>query len=142
MATLTMSVREAAEALGASTTAVRRWIKSGELPAVRIGGRIFITHDGLRKRHVWRGLVRASALENPGEIEPYRLPSNDNDGLWTALYVAAESFRYAATGDEDAKRNASARRRRTTRTLPHPLPKEMPGVMQLHHSLWKPSNST
>jgi excisionase family DNA binding protein len=50
MALLTMSVREAAEALGASTTAVRRWIKSGELPAVRIGGRIFITHDGLRKR--------------------------------------------------------------------------------------------
>jgi excisionase family DNA binding protein len=50
MSLLTMSVREAAEALGASTTAVRRWIKSGELPAVRIGGRIFITHDGLRKR--------------------------------------------------------------------------------------------
>jgi excisionase family DNA binding protein len=50
MALLTMSVREAAEALGASTTAVRRWIKSGELPAVRIGGRIFITHDGLRER--------------------------------------------------------------------------------------------
>ena len=50
MSLLTMSVREAAEALGASTTAVRRWIKSGELPAVRIGGRIFITHDGLRRR--------------------------------------------------------------------------------------------
>jgi two component regulator with propeller domain len=64
-------------------------------------------HDGLRKRHVWRGLVRSSALENPGKIEPYRLPSNDNDGLWTALYVAAESFRYAATGDENAKRNAT-----------------------------------
>ncbi len=45
-----MNVREAAEALGASTTAVRRWIKSGELPSVWIGGRVFITHDALRRR--------------------------------------------------------------------------------------------
>ena len=31
---------------------------------------------------------------------------SDNDGLWTACYVAAESFRYGATGDEDALRKA------------------------------------
>jgi hypothetical protein len=64
-------------------------------------------HAALRKRHVWRGLVRASRLESPGQVEPFRLPSDDNDGLWTALYVAAESFRYAATGDDEARRNAT-----------------------------------
>lgn len=30
----------------------------------------------------------------------------DNDGLWTAVYVAAECFRYAVTGEEDARENA------------------------------------
>ncbi len=64
-------------------------------------------HAKLRARHVWRGLVRSSRLERAGQVEPYRLPSNDNDGLWTSLYVAAESFRYAATGDEEARRNAT-----------------------------------
>ena len=64
-------------------------------------------HDVLRKRHVWRGLVRASRLERPGQVDTFHLPSDDNDGLWTALYVAAESFRYAATGDDEAKQNAT-----------------------------------
>ncbi len=30
----------------------------------------------------------------------------DNDGLWTAVYVAAECFRYAVTGEAEAKENA------------------------------------
>src|SRR5713101_1962073 len=29
--------------------------------------------------------------------------SSDNDGLWTAIYVAAESFRYKVTGEADAR---------------------------------------
>ncbi|MEW5945990.1 MAG: hypothetical protein AB1742_07305 [bacterium] len=32
--------------------------------------------------------------------------SSDNDGLWTAVYVASECFRYAETGSEEAKRFA------------------------------------
>src|SRR4029078_4616653 len=32
--------------------------------------------------------------------------STDNDGLWTAMYVAAECFRYKATGEADARDNA------------------------------------
>ncbi len=31
---------------------------------------------------------------------------SDNDGLWTALYVAAESFRYATTKSDNAHQNA------------------------------------
>jgi len=30
------------------------------------------------------------------------LESSDNDGLWTAMYGAAECFRYAVTKDPDA----------------------------------------
>ena len=32
--------------------------------------------------------------------------STDNDGLWTAMYVAAESFRFKVTGDAAARDNA------------------------------------
>lgn len=31
---------------------------------------------------------------------------SDNDGLWTAIYVAAECFRYKVTGQPDARENA------------------------------------
>ncbi|MBN1347361.1 MAG: hypothetical protein JXQ73_32020 [Phycisphaerae bacterium] len=61
----------------------------------------------LRARHVRRGLVGKIVFEQPGHLDKYHQPSDDNDGLWTALYVAAESFRYAATGAPDAKANAT-----------------------------------
>jgi hypothetical protein len=32
--------------------------------------------------------------------------SEDNDGLWTSIYVASQAFRYAVTKDPEAKRNA------------------------------------
>lgn len=64
-------------------------------------------HAALRKHHVWKGLVKHIALERPGDLAAgYAQPSNDNDGLWTGLYVAAEAFRYGVTGEPEAKRNA------------------------------------
>lgn len=57
----------------------------------------------IRKRHIWKGFVRELTLNVPGN--PARggvLHHNDNDGLWTSLYVAAMSFKYAATQDEQA----------------------------------------
>ncbi len=61
----------------------------------------------LRERHVRRGLIGEINLSRPADFGSYRQPSSDNDGLWTSLYVAAESFRYAATGQADAKANAT-----------------------------------
>jgi len=61
----------------------------------------------LRERHVRRGLVGGINLSRPGRFDKYHQPSDDNDGLWTSLYVAAESFRYAATRSADAKANAT-----------------------------------
>jgi len=39
---MTIGVKEAAERLGVSHWAVRRWIKSGKLRAVRLGRRVLI----------------------------------------------------------------------------------------------------
>jgi hypothetical protein len=41
-------------------------------------------------------------------VKTNQMVSTDNDGLWTAMYVAAESFRFAVTKAPDASANARA----------------------------------
>jgi hypothetical protein len=63
--------------------------------------------DMLQKHHLREGLVASIHMRDPGDLATARVQaSNDNDGLWTSMYVAAEAFRYGATGDAAAKRNA------------------------------------
>src|SRR5262249_5639890 len=62
--------------------------------------------ERLRQRHTRYGFVRESELVRPGDPASFRLKPSDNDGLWTAIYVSAESFRYAVTHSPDALRNA------------------------------------
>ena len=54
------------------------------------------------------GLVADSQLLRPGDPTSCRPdpPSNDNDGLSTSLYMAAECFRFDATHSPEALRNA------------------------------------
>lgn len=62
----------------------------------------------VRQRHVRPpGLVRKCRLDNPGDLQNFRPTDTDNDGLFSALYLAAESFRYAVTKDETARKNAA-----------------------------------
>lgn len=59
-------------------------------------------------RHVRDGWVSGCGLRVPGEPERGFLPhASDNDGLWTAIYVAAESFRYAVDRSAEARKYAS-----------------------------------
>ena len=58
-------------------------------------------------RHKRYGFVTNCGLRDPFDLKAYRHDISDNDGLWTAMYVAAESFRYAVTGEEAAKEKAS-----------------------------------
>src|SRR5262249_39773533 len=61
----------------------------------------------LQRYHVREGLVGGINLTESGNLEGgHRQHSNDNDGLWTCIYIGAEAFRYAATGDATAKQNA------------------------------------
>jgi hypothetical protein len=63
--------------------------------------------ETLVKHHVREGLVGGIHLNEPGNLAAgHEQHSNDNDGLWTSIYVAAEAFRYGVTGDAAAKRNA------------------------------------
>jgi hypothetical protein len=52
------------------------------------------------------GFMGEMQLARPGVVEGAQQEISDNDGLRTGLYSAAQSFRYAATKDLDAKANA------------------------------------
>ena len=60
----------------------------------------------IQARHVRWGLTSDSRLQVPGDLSSSQTISSDNDGLWTAMYVAAEAFRYKVTGEPDARANA------------------------------------
>jgi len=66
--------------------------------------RLFV--DRIQKRHNRWGLTATSDLRVPGDLTTNQPVSTDNDGLWTAMYVAAECFRYKVTGQSDARDNA------------------------------------
>lgn len=50
--------------------------------------------------------VTRRGLTEEGDIESGGVRISDNDGLWTSDFVAAQSYRYAVTGDERAKEKA------------------------------------
>ncbi|MDP9322243.1 MAG: hypothetical protein M3P13_01305 [Acidobacteriota bacterium] len=60
----------------------------------------------VQARHNRWGFTASSHLREPGDISTNQMVSTDNDGLWTAMYVAAECFRYTVTGETDARENA------------------------------------
>jgi hypothetical protein len=60
----------------------------------------------IRARHDRYGLTASSHLTVAGDVSSNRTHDNDNDGLWTAMYAAAECFRYAVTKSSDALANA------------------------------------
>jgi hypothetical protein len=62
--------------------------------------------ERVQARHNRWGLTASSELRQAGDLSSNQLISTDNDGLWTAMYVAAECFRYAATSDPAARDNA------------------------------------
>ncbi len=55
-------------------------------------------------RHNRRGYVTSCVLNTPGDPDGGFTPeASDNDGLWTAMYLAAEAFRYGATRAPEAR---------------------------------------
>lgn len=60
-------------------------------------------HGVLEARHVRPpGIVEKCRLRVPGDLTTWGPEDDDNDGGYTALALAMESFRYAATGDPAA----------------------------------------
>ena len=51
---------------------------------------------------------RRQHARGPGDLSSSHQYPNDNDGLWTAIYAAAQSYRYAVTRSEEARDRATA----------------------------------
>ena len=61
--------------------------------------------DIIEKYHIRRGFT-ANGHTFTGELKDSVPTISDNDGLWTGCYVAAESLRYAVTGEREALEKA------------------------------------
>lgn len=60
-----------------------------------------------QERHNRRGFISKIHLQAPGDLaQGYRLAVSDNDGLWNSIYVGAMAFRYGATKDPLARKQA------------------------------------
>jgi hypothetical protein len=59
-----------------------------------------------RARHNRHGAVTGCNLRDPNDFDSWFMTDNDNDGLWTSIYLGAKCFEYAATKDPEAKKIA------------------------------------
>lgn len=62
--------------------------------------------DETRKRHLRYGLIGEVHFKKPGDVTTMEMVDTDNDGLWTSFYLGSEVFRYATTGESQARSNA------------------------------------
>ncbi len=58
-----------------------------------------------RERHLRHGFNATVSGMVDGDVTTGSLENSDNDGLWTSMYLAAETFRYAVTKSDEALQN-------------------------------------
>ncbi len=107
----------------------KRWLVDNEVVAIRKGRKgmvLILTKSGLsqirhkhwtlaekaafydrqvRERHIRYGFNASLAGLEEGKPATGYLVDSDNDGLWTAMYLGGEAFRYAVTKETDALAN-------------------------------------
>jgi len=69
--------------------------------------------ERVETRHVRHGMVADSHLRTAGDLATSVKQDADNDGLWTAIYLGSQAYRYAVTHDPTAR----ARAQRSVRLL-------------------------
>lgn len=98
----------APDAAGGVRIRTRTGVSHLELRPMTLGQKAAWFEQRIHARHDRYGLVASSILREPGNLATNQLDPSDNDGLWTAIYAAAECFRYAVTRSPEAL--ASARK--------------------------------
>jgi hypothetical protein len=78
-----------------------------ELRTMTLAAKAALFEERIRARHDRHGLVSPSNLRLPGDVSTSQMRDDDNDGLWTSMYAAAECFRYAVTHSAEALANAT-----------------------------------
>lgn len=97
----------------APDTAGGMWVRTRtgvshiEFQAMTLAAKAALFERRVEQRHNRYGMVASSRLARPGDLASNELTSSDNDGLWTAIYGAAECFRYAVTRSPEALARAT-----------------------------------
>ncbi len=60
----------------------------------------------IRERHIRYGFCSELRLRVPGEAASAEMIDTDNDGTWSSYYLASQAFRFAVTGDPEAREHA------------------------------------
>jgi hypothetical protein len=63
-------------------------------------------HKKIRQRHIRFGFTGERRLFTAGDLSDSEIIDTDNDGGWTSYYIGSLAARYAATGEEDIRRDA------------------------------------
>ena len=87
----------AADSAGGMWVRTRTGVSHIELRPMTMAAKAEFFERRIRERHDRHGLVASSELRVPGDVRSNQMIDSDNDGLWTAIYAAAECFRYAVT---------------------------------------------
>jgi hypothetical protein len=96
----------------APDAAAGMWVRTAtgvshiELRPMTLAAKAELFEQRVRLRHDRHGLVASSDLRVPGDLSTNVMRDDDNDGLWTSIYAAAECFRYAVTKSPEALANA------------------------------------
>lgn len=77
-----------------------------EFPIRKLSQKAEAFEQRIAQRHNRHGFVASSTLKRAGDLSSNLATTTDNDGLWTAMYAAAECFRYAVTKSPEARGNA------------------------------------
>jgi len=109
--------------------ASKRWLPSNQVVSIEKGNNhsiLILTKGGLtelflssmtlhdkamfyekqvRERHIRNGFSATLVGMNQGELSTGFFENSDNDGLWTAMYLGAEAFRYSVTHSKEALQN-------------------------------------
>ena len=59
----------------------------------------------VRERHIRTGFNATLSSMTKGDVTTGSMEDSDNDGLWTSMYLAGETFRYAVTKSDEALQN-------------------------------------
>ncbi len=73
-----------------------------ELRPMTLAAKAALFEQRIAARHDRHGMVSSSDLTVAGDLTTSHTRDDDNDGLWTSIYAAAECFRYAATKSPEA----------------------------------------
>ncbi|MFN4033587.1 MAG: two-component regulator propeller domain-containing protein [Fimbriimonadales bacterium] len=108
----------------------KRWLPSNQVYAIAVDrqNRAWLATDGgvaciesvqmtlqekaahyeriIALRHNRNGFVTGGEWSAPNDPARWKIEASDNDGLWTAIYCAAQAFQYAVTKDPAARERA------------------------------------